>query len=163
MATRRLHHIHRIDHAPKRTHAWVVQVQRRGEITIRCFTDGRYGGKRAAQRAAIRFRDAALRGAQDQRYGLWRRNRKRRNNTSGIVRVGRYISRERRRQGIIERISWQAFWDGPDGRRHGRKFSVNLHGERRARELARHAREDAMRTIFNWTSLPADHAHAESC
>ena len=144
----RLHHIHRIDHAPKRTHTWLVQVQRRGEITIRSFTDGRYGGKRAALQAAIRFRDAALNGARDKNYQLWRRNRKRRNNTSGIVGVGRYVSRERGRRGIIERISWQAFWDGPDGRRHSRKFSVNLHGERRARELSRRARADAMLAIF---------------
>lgn len=148
MAQHRLHHIHRIDHAPKRTHAWLVQVQRRGEITIRSFADGRYGGKRAALRAAIRFRDAALNGARDKNYQLWRRNRKRRNNTSGIVGVGRYVSRERGRQGIIERVSWQAFWDGPDGRRHSRKFSVNLHGERRARELARRARADAMRAMI---------------
>lgn len=148
VAQHRLHHIHRIDHAPKRTHAWLVQVQCRGEITIRSFADGRYGGKRAALQAAIRFRDAALNGARDKGYQLWRRNRKRRNNTSGMVEVGRYVTRERGRQGIIERISWQAFWDGPDGRRHSRKFSVNLHGERRARELARRAREDAMRAIF---------------
>jgi hypothetical protein len=144
----RLHHIHRIDHAPKRTHAWLVQVQRQGEITIRSFTDGRYGGKRVALQAAIRFRDDALTSARDRSYKLWRRNRKRRNNTSGIVGVGRYISRERGRRGFIERVSWQAFWDGPDGRRHSRKFSVNLHGERRARDLARRARADAMRTIF---------------
>lgn len=134
----RLHHIHRIDHAPKRTHAWLVQVQRRVEITIRSFTDGRYGGKRSALQAAIRYRDAALNGARDKNYQLWRRNRKRRNNTSGIIGVGRYVTRERGRQGIIERISW----------RHSRKFSVNLHGERRARELARRARADAMRAIF---------------
>lgn len=148
MAHHRLHHIHRIDHAPKRTHAWLVQVQRRGEITIRSFTDGRYGGKRAALEAAIRFRDAALSSGRDKGYQLWRRNRKRRNNTSGIVGVGRYVNHEHRRQGIVERISWQAFWDGPDGRRHSRKFSVNLHGERRAKELARRARADAMRAIF---------------
>jgi hypothetical protein len=144
----RLHHIHRIDHAPKRTHAWVVQVQRCGDVRIRRFSDGRYGGKRSALETAIRYRNAALRNLQDTRYGLWRRNRKRRNNTSGIVGVGRYVSRERAGGRIIERVAWQAFWDGPDGRRHGRKFSVNLHGERRARELARRAREDAMRTIF---------------
>lgn len=148
MAHHRLHHIHRIDHAPKRTHAWLVQVQRRGEITIRSFTDGRYSGKRAALEAAIRFRDAALNSGRDKGYQLWRRNRKRRNNTSGIVGVGRYVNREHGRQRIIERISWQAFWDGPDGRRHSRKFSVNLHGERRAKELARRARADAMRAIF---------------
>ena len=148
VARHRLHHIHRIDHAPKRTHAWLVQVQRRGEITIRSFTDGRYGGKRAALEAAIRFRDAALNSARDKGYQLWRRNRKRRNNTSGIVGVGRYVNRERGRRGLIERVSWQAFWDGPDGRRHSRKFSVNLHGERHARELARRARAEAMRAIF---------------
>ncbi len=46
--SQRLHHIHRIDDAPKRVHAWVVQVQQRGEITIRRFSDGRYGGNRQA-------------------------------------------------------------------------------------------------------------------
>lgn len=148
VARHRLHHIHRIDHAPKRTHAWLVQVQCRGEITIRSFTDGRYGSKRAALQAAIRFRDAVLNSARDKSYQFWRRNRKRRNNTSGIVGVGRYVSRERGRRGFIERVSWQAFWDGPVGRRHSRKFSVNLHGERRARELARRARTDAMRAIL---------------
>lgn len=144
----RLHHIHRIDHAPKRTHAWAVQVQRRGEIVIRRFSDGRHSGKAEALKAAIRFRDGTLNGFTDQRYALWRRNRKRRNNTSGIVGVGRYVSRERGRHGIIERISWQAFWDGADGRRHGRKFSVNLHGEQRAKELARQARTAAMRALL---------------
>ncbi len=146
--SRPLHHIHRIDHEPKRTYAWVVQVQHRGEITIRRFSDGKFGGKREALRSAIRFRDAALSDVHDNRYVLWRRNRKRRNNTSGIVGVGRYVSREQGRGGIIERISWQAFWDGSDGKRHGRKFSVNLHGERRAREMACRAREDAMRSIL---------------
>lgn len=143
--TRRLHHIHRIDHAPKRDHAWIAQVQVREKVTIRRFSDGRYGGKQRALKAALRFRDTLLRGAHDPDYWYWRRNRKRRNNTSGIVGVGRYVSRDR---GAMERASWQAFWDGPDGRRHIRKFSVEHHGERRARELAIRARKDAMRAIF---------------
>lgn len=147
-ATGRLHHIRRIDHAQKRTHAWIVQVQRRGEITIRRFSDGRHGGRQKALEAAIRFRDATLSQLHDARYPVWRRNRKRRNNTSGIVGVGRYVSREQGRRGIVERVSWQAFWDGPDGRRHTRKFSVNLHGERRARDLAPRAREEAMCAFF---------------
>lgn len=143
-----LHHIHRIDHAPSHTYAWVVQVQRRGRITLRRFSDGRYGGRRAALAAAIRCRDSLLKNAPERRYALWRRNQKRRNNTSGIVGVGRYVSREHARGRIIERVSWQAFWDGPDGKRHSRKFSVNLHGEKQARELAQRVRAAAMRAIY---------------
>ena len=143
----RQHHIRRIDDKQKRTHAWLVQVQSRGETTIGFFSDGRFGGKRAALQAATHFRDEVLRTARDGKYHLWRRNRKRRNNTSGSVGVGRYVSRERRRGGVVERITWQAFWDGPGGKRQSRKFSVNLYGEKRARDLARHARQEAMRIV----------------
>ncbi len=143
-----LHHIHRVDDVRSRSYAWVVVVQRLQKTTIRRFADGKYGGKRVALRAAIHFRDTVLKMVQDNQYPLWRRNRKRRNNTSGTVGVGRYVSREGGRRGVIERISWQAFWDDPDGRRRGRKFSVNVHGERQAKDLAHRAREDALRAMF---------------
>ena len=55
----RLHHIHRVDHAPKRTHAWLVQVQRRGEITVRFFTDNLH----VAETDFYRLRSAALKPA----------------------------------------------------------------------------------------------------
>ena len=147
MPTSRHHHLQRIDDERSRTHAWRVQVQRRHRIVIEHFSDGVYGDKQEALKAARRYREAMLKELHDRRYGLWRGNRKGRNNPSGIGGVGRYISRERHGRSVIERISWQAFWDGSDGRRHGRKFSVDKYGERGARELACQARHRALRTL----------------
>lgn len=128
MPPSRYHHIHRIEHAPSRAYGWRVQVQRRNQVIIELFTDNLYAGQRSALKAALQRRDKILNGLQDRRYNVWR-NRKRRNNTSGIVGVGRYVSRERNATSVIERISWQAFWDDSDGRRRSRKFSVNRYGE----------------------------------
>jgi AP2 domain len=136
-----MHHIHRIDVERTSTHAWRVQVVRRSRMVIRYFSDGVFGGKRAALRAAIVFRDALLLALHDARYELWRRNRKRRNNTSGIVGVGRYWARERLRSGrLSERAYWQAFADDGRGARKSRKFSVKMYGEERAKRLAIAAR-----------------------
>ena len=138
------HHIHRIDNDDKRTHSWLVQVQRRGKIVFQYFSDNLYGGKRKALTAAQQYRDQLLDQMQDEQYPLWRRNRKRRNNTSGIVGVGRYLARETVGGKLVERAFWQAFWDGSDGKRHSRKFSVSKYGEAKAKSLARAARLQAM-------------------
>ena len=103
MPTPRHHHLQRIDDERSRTHAWRAQVQRRHRIVIAHFSDNLHGGKRAALKAALRYREAMLKELHDQRYPLWRRNRKRRNNTSGVVGVGRYVSRERNGRAVIER------------------------------------------------------------
>ena len=145
--TPRHHHLQRIDDERSRTHAWRAQVQRRHRVMIEHFSDGVYGGKQEALKAARRWRETMLTELHNRRYELWRRNCKRRNNTSGVVGVGRYVSRERNGRAVIERISWQAFWDGSDGRRHGRKFSVDKYGERRARELACQTRRAALRAL----------------
>jgi hypothetical protein len=142
------HHIHRIDNDAKRNHAWRVQVQSRGRVVIRHFSDGVYGGKQKALKVAWRFRDATLKEAHDDRYWFWRRHRMRRNNTSGVVGVGRYVSRECRHGRLTEQTYWLAYWDDADGWRRSRKFSVSTHGEKRAKQLACQARREAMRKIF---------------
>ena len=143
-------HIRRVDDAERsRTHAWLVQVQRRNRIVIRMFSDGRHGGRRAVLAAALAFRAAMLKQMHDPGYALWRRNRKRRNNTSGIVGVARYANRERARPGRkpIEREYWQAFADDGKGARRSRKFSVAKYGEMRARALAIRARRALLREV----------------
>ena len=131
------------------THAWLVQVQRRNRIAIRMFSDSLHGGRRKALAAALAYRAAMLKRMHDPRYALWRRNRKRRNNTSGIVGVARYANRERSRSGrkIIVREYWQAFADDGKGGRRSRKFSLAKYGEMRARALAIRARREMLREI----------------
>ncbi len=141
------HHIHRIDSDIKRMHSWRVQVQGKSKIVFRHFSDRMHGGKRKALQAAIVYRDALLEQMHDTRYALWRRQRKRRNNTSGIVGVGRYIAREMVGGEEVARINWQAFWDGADGKRHSRKFSVKKYGETRAKALACAARRQALAAL----------------
>jgi len=141
-------HIRRVDDAERsRTHAWLVQVQRRNRIVIRMFSDSLHGGRRAALAAALAFRAATLKQMHDPGYALWRRNRKRRNNTSGIVGVARYASRERAGRKFIEREYWQAFADDGKGARRSRKFSVAKYGETRARALAIRARRAMLREV----------------
>ncbi|NEX64202.1 AP2 domain-containing protein [Noviherbaspirillum galbum] len=141
-------HIHRIDNETNRTHCWKVQVQHRNRVVIHHFSDGRYGGKRKALTAAIACRNELLEDMRDERYAHWRRNRRRRNNTSGIVGVGRYVAREVVGGKDVERASWIAFWDGADGKRHTRKFAVNKYGEARAKALACKARREAMAALI---------------
>ena len=144
---RRLRQIYRIDYPPRRDHAWIVQWRHRGQIMIsRRFSDGRYGGKRQALAAAIRFRDVALSELEALRYERWRRSRKRSHNTSGIIGVGRYESLDRSKRYVS--VYWLAYWNDLAGKRYTQRFSVKLYGERRAKALACQARAEAMRAMF---------------
>jgi len=129
-------HITRVDTDSNGTHAWRVTIQRRNEIVVRPFSDGVHGGKAKALKAAQAFRDEMLGEMHSPDFVVWRRNRKRVNNTSGVVGVGRYVSRHVHEGRVIERPSWQAFWTDESGRRVSRKFSVAVHGEKQARLLA---------------------------
>ena len=138
------HHIHRIDSEHKHMHYWRVQVQCKNRIVIRPFSDRLHGGKRKALRAAIACRDALLEQMHDGQYNLWRRQRKRSNNTSGIVGVGRYLARETVGGKHTVRAFWQAFWNDLDGKRHGKKFAVKKYGDARAKAMAIQARRQAL-------------------
>lgn len=54
------HHIRRTDTLLKHDHAWIVEVRRKNQVTIRRFSDGRHGGKPKALKVAMRFRDTLL-------------------------------------------------------------------------------------------------------
>ena len=142
MRGRRLRNLHRRDDTDSSTHGWLAQVQRRHAIINRMFSDGLYGGRRASLRAAVAWRDALLNALHDEHYALWRRNGKRRNNTSGIVGVGRYAV-----SGQPHAAYWLAFWNNGEGTRQSRKFSISKYGEGRARALAIAARRDALKTL----------------
>ena len=50
------HHILRVDNEKTATHCWKIKIRRRGKVTYKYFTDGRYGGKAKALAAAKLFR-----------------------------------------------------------------------------------------------------------
>jgi hypothetical protein len=132
--------ITRIDNATNRTHAWVVIVQRKGETARRYFSDTIHGGRQEALAAAIVHRDILLSCHSQFEYYLWFSSRLRKNNTSGIPGVGRYerpIASNNRRGSAY----WIAAWTDEHGKSHARKFSVSIHGERRAKHLAIAERE----------------------
>ena len=144
-----LHHICRIERGG--TRCWDVRVRRKHQTAAhQIFSDSKYGGKAAALRAAIRFRDSVLSDSAEHTYNLWRcKTIKRRDNTSGITGVGRYVVTSRRNGGVSVSNLWIAHWCDAYGKRRSRAFSVERFGERRAKQLACETREAAIREVFS--------------
>lgn len=140
-------YIRRIDNDRTRTHSWHVTIRSRNQAVTRHFSDSVHGGKRKALKAAIAFRDEILAKVRTPSYAAWLR-RKRRNNTSGIVGVARYVNvSQTHRQS--EYPYWQAFWRDNNGKRHTRTYSVLKYGERKARQLAIEARQTALQELLS--------------
>ncbi|OQX07601.1 MAG: hypothetical protein BWK76_24645 [Desulfobulbaceae bacterium A2] len=141
-----LKNIIRIDNETKRTHAWRVTFQRRGEIFLRTFSDGQYGGKKKALQAAISFRDSLRSCNSFFEHQLWVRTRLRKNNSSGIPGVGRYevlANPDTQRYNIF----WLASWVDEHGSSRKRKFYVSRYGERQAKRLAIAEREYQLQRV----------------
>ncbi|MGH6889823.1 MAG: hypothetical protein ACREHF_11625 [Rhizomicrobium sp.] len=104
------------------------------------FADGKYDGKTKALSAAKAWRDRIVKSASDVDYVLWRRQKRSRPSSSGIVGVGRYeVQYEANRYPI-----WEASWQDADGKRHNRRFFISVHGEKGAKALACATRNKAM-------------------
>jgi hypothetical protein len=127
--------IKRVDHDTKRDHGWVVTLQRKGAIIVKRFSDGLYGGKRKALKAAVEYRDSFLARDKPFDYQIWVRTRLRKNNKSGIPGVGRYEVVDNSGSGIA-RAFWLASWVDERGASRKRKFSVGRYGEQEAKLLA---------------------------
>ena len=78
---KRLKNIRRIDNEANSTYAWLVQVQRGEQTTVKMFSDGKHGGKRKAMQAAIAYRDEFLAETDHFNYRMWLRTILRKNNT----------------------------------------------------------------------------------
>lgn len=130
-----------MDDDSRSTHAWLVQVQRRNHIIMKMFSDSIFGGKQEALSAALEYRDILVIAPSPAEHNLWHRMIVRRNNTSGIPGVGRY----KRATGTEK---WIAYWNDENGVWKSRSFSVNIHGERRAKQLAISARQRQLKRIF---------------
>lgn len=140
------HNIRRVDTDINHTHAWLVQAQRQGKISVKMFSDRLYGGKQKALNAAIEYRNNILAAVPNYKYHLQRRSILRRNNTSGIPGVGYYENISNPNTKRIA-IFWVAFWNDESGVRHQRKFSVSRYGERKAKKLAVAQREKRLKEV----------------
>lgn len=132
--------ITRIDLDHKGDHAWVVTLQRKGAVIRKRFSDGVYGGKREALKAAVEYRDSFLALDKPVDYQIWLRTRLRKNNKSGVPGVGRYEVVDNPNTGNV-RTFWLASWIDEHGTNRTRKFSVAVHGEEEAKQLAIEERE----------------------
>ncbi len=113
---------------------------RRGKSMHKHFADSKFGGKTKALSAAKAWRDEVVKSASDVDYVLWRRQKRSRQSSSGIVGVGRYeVQYESSRHPV-----WEASWQDADGKRHSRRFFISVHGEKGAKALAVAARREAM-------------------
>ncbi len=139
---KRLKNIRRIDNDVNSTYAWLVQVQRGDRTTIKMFSDGVHGGKRKAMQAAIAYRDQFLADTDHFKYQMWLRTILRRNNSSGIPGVARYISTDPKTGNSW--AFWLASWIDEHGISRKRKFSVLRYGERTAKKLAMTEREQKL-------------------
>lgn len=133
-------HIIRQKQTTKTSAGWKVNIKRRRQYMHKYFADSKFGGKENALEAAKAYLDSLMSVASDPDYRLWRMNKKTEANVSGIVGVGRYAVRYRKRKKLL----WQAIWQDADGKRHCKRFFVETHGERQAKALACEARRQAM-------------------
>ena len=137
--------IRRFDSEANSTFAWLVQVQRNHQISIKLFSDSIYGGKRKALQAAIEFR-ALLWADASYEHKIWRRSILRRNNKSGFTGVGRYDTVANKNTGTRQ-VFWLASWVDEHGASRKRKFSVLRYGERKAKQLAIAERERRLKEV----------------
>ncbi|MBE7416710.1 MAG: hypothetical protein HS128_02995 [Ideonella sp.] len=116
---------------------WAVHFTRAGILHYRRFYEPKYGGRLAARRAAIAWRDRRL--AKVKALGIVEfADLHRSNNTSGVPGVT-FSTPPRQPEGI-----WQARLKLAGGKTATKSFSVRLHGERRAFELAVRARQQML-------------------
>jgi hypothetical protein len=134
------HQIIRQEKTEKTAAGWKVNLKRRSRYMHKYFKDTKYGGMENALEAAKAYRDSLMSVASESDYMLWRRNKKGERNTSGIVGVGRYAIKYRKRRKLL----WQAMWQDADGKQYCKRFFVETHGERQAKALAIAARDEAM-------------------
>jgi hypothetical protein len=125
----------RVDHPASRTHGYSVRIQWKGERRAKFFSDGVYGDRLAALVAAIDWRDAT-----EKELGKPRTERQ----VLGITYSPSGIPGVRRvREGHTD--YYEATWGTTAGKQGRTKFSIARHGEKRALQLARKARQQGER------------------
>lgn len=140
--------------APQGTWYWAVHFMRRGQRVYRRFYEPRHGGSTLARKAALAWRDEQL--AKTPVLGIVEFcAQKRHNNTSGVPGV-HFLTSPRQPQGI-----WQAKLK-IGGKAHHKSFSVRLHGDRPAFEMAVAARLEMLAQAANQPYLKHPTARRKS-
>ncbi len=122
---------------------WEVRLQRKGEKTEKFFSDKKFGGRRAALRAAKEFRDEL-----EEKYSKYTveelAESPSKRNKSGVVGVRLHQQVDQRGDYEYHYWYWVAQWTDGRGRRRTRSFSVHQHGDDEAFRLACQARADGV-------------------
>lgn len=137
--------ISRIDNDARRTHAWLVRVQRKNHNVIKMFSDSLFGSKQRALAAALEYRDFIVIAPSPAEHNLWHRTIVRRNNTSGTPGVGFYKKNNGKER-------WVAFWTDEKGIRKSRTFSVEIYGYHQAKQLAISERLRQLKRVYELKS-----------
>ena len=125
----------RVDHEPSRMHGYNVRIMWQDQRRSKFFSDRKYGDRLGALTAALAWRDAT-----EQELGKPRTERQ-------VVGIFYSTSTEagirRVREGHTD--YYQATWATYAGKQRRTKYSIAKHGEARALQLARKAREQGER------------------
>ena len=137
--------ISRIDQPSHRTHGFFLRAARLGQIYSGFYSDKKYGGRAQALAAAVEHRGKLLKilGLPAQKSRRYWAELPRRKGRSGIVGVQRVIDRH----GRSWRKYWRATWSPEKGVVRKKQFSIRIHGEEEARELAIRARRAGVRSM----------------
>ncbi len=128
--------------AARNAWCWRVHFKRRGKLYSRDFYDFTSGGKKAAKEKAIAWRDERL--AELKTFSVLEfYKQKRSNNISGVPSVHFHKTTAQ------PRGFWQASLRLPNGKRFSKSFSVMLHGNKAAFELAVAARTELLTKVVD--------------
>lgn len=123
--------ITRVDHPASRTHGYNVRIQWKGERRSKFFSDRRFGDRLAALFAAIDWRNAT-----ERELGKPRTERL----VLGTPRSSsRFVGVRRLRENHTD--YYEATWATTAGKQGRTRFSIARHGEKKALQLARQARQ----------------------
>ena len=142
--------IRRVDHEASSTHCWRVTVQRRKQIFVRDFSDGRQGGRQPALQAAQLYRIKLVKAyppLSNPAYCAIRKKNKR-SGISGLMRVDNWDVQNGRR---ARRLYWEAQWPIGNGKARHKKFAITKYGEEGAKRKALAARRAGLKAIATQT------------
>jgi len=123
--------ITRVDNA--KTHGWFVRTYRAPKLAFsKFFSDGVYGGLDPAYDIAVKFRDIADETLPNTNFLRYVTKTSKRSST-GILGITK--TRSKNRNGTVSPI-FSVSWQDENGKQHISSFSINLHGEEKALEMA---------------------------